>query len=111
MRGSVARRLRKIASGLGLESKTDYAAGGVLRRRADHWGYDDEGKRKLLQGAPIPRPQVMTECLRRAYKEAKKIYRGLPPTALIPAEVEEKAADYRVRVAKSTKAYYDQAAQ
>ena len=68
MRGTTARSLRKIARELELEPKTKYAPGGRLRKRAN--------------GSPIRRPLVMLECFRKAYKEAKRMYKGLPPSAL-----------------------------
>jgi hypothetical protein len=109
VRGSTAKRLRKIVRALNLASKTGYADGGVLRRRPNTWGYDENGKYAQIPGDPIARPTVLVECFRRAYKEAKKIYKGLPPTALLPATAGETVADYNVRVIKSMKAYYDQA--
>ena len=63
MRGSVAKRLRRIAASLGLEAETKYAPGGPLRRRGD-------------KGAPIPRPFVLRACERLAYKQAKALYKG-----------------------------------
>lgn len=106
MRGTTARRLRQIARGLGLDAKTEYAPGGKLRRRPDRIIHG-----KVIAGAPIPRPFVMVECFRRAYKEAKKIFKGLPATALVP-EHEKLVAetdDYRARINRSMRAYYDQA--
>lgn len=68
MREATARTLRRIARELELEPKTKYGWGGKLRKR--------------LNGSPIRRPLVMLECFRKAYKEAKRIYKGLPPSSL-----------------------------
>ena len=102
MRGRTAKRLRQIARALNLNPRTNYAPGGRLRRRA---GYRDEAG-VLQPGAPIPRPGVMVECFRRAYKEAKKLYKGRPPTTCVP-EGEEKESPFHVRVVDSMKKYYD----
>lgn len=83
MRGVTAKRLRKIARGLKLEPKTSYLPGGPLRRRPD---IRTELTGEIIPGPPIPRPFVMVSCLRKAMKEAKKIYKGLPATALEPKE-------------------------
>jgi hypothetical protein len=44
---------------------------------------------------------VLQPCLRRAYKEAKKIYKGLPPTALEPDK--DKPEPLRVRIQHAVK--------
>jgi hypothetical protein len=100
MRGKTAKRLRQIARALSLNPTTNYVPGGKLRRRASY--RDAEGK--LQQGAPIPRPAVMMECFRRAYKEAKKLYKGLPATSCVP-EGEEIESPFHVRVVDSMKKY------
>lgn len=102
MRGKTAKRLRKIARGLGLDPKTSYAPGGELRRRPPVLRPDTG---ELQAGPPIPRPMTMRECLRRAYKEAKKIYKGLPATALSPEK--EKAKPFHAKVVDSMREYKD----
>src|ERR1700683_2742337 len=107
MRGQTARLLRKIAQGAALPLETGYAPGGSLRRHAG---------RRLIDGTyhpgpPIPRPTVMTLCFRRAYKEAKKIFKGLPVSICVPEkEVAEtaKSAPFRVRVADSIRKFHAQ---
>jgi hypothetical protein len=101
MRGQTAKRLRAIARGLSLEPKTSYVPGGKLRRRPSY--RDAEGA--LQQGAPIRRPWAMVECFRRAYKEAKKIYKGLPLSTCVPEVADQQAAPFHVRVVDSMKAY------
>lgn len=97
MRGTVARRLRKIAAELRLNPQTSYAPGGKLRRRPSY------------RGAPIPRPGVLTECFRRAYREAKKIYKGLPPSTCVPEVTDARESPFHVRVVKSMNEYYNAA--
>lgn len=46
---------------------------------------------RTVPGAPIRRPGVMVECFRKAYKEAKHVYKGLPPTALEPQDANKPA--------------------
>lgn len=103
MNGKTARRLRKIAAGIELPPSTSYTPGGPLRRRASRTEIDPlTGVREVVPGAPIPRPMVLEECWRRAYREAKKIYKGLPPSALLP-QGENKEAPFRVRMVDSIK--------
>jgi hypothetical protein len=102
IRGKTAKRLRRIARALKLSTRTAYAPGGRLRRRPSY--RDAEGV--LQPGAPIPRPGVLVECFRRAYKEAKKLYKGLPPSALMP-EGETADSPFHVRVVDSMKKYYE----
>jgi hypothetical protein len=97
MNAKTAKRLRKIAAELGLNPKTGYAPGGKLRRRP---GYTDE-LGLWQEGAPIVRPAVLTECTRRAYKEAKKIYMGKPSSILLPEGSE--VAPFHVRMVDSIK--------
>lgn len=101
MNGRVSRRLRKIAADLRLTPQTSYAPGGKLRRRpSEGW---------LQQGAPVPRPAVLTECFRRAYREAKKIYKGLPPSTCVPEVTDARESPFHVRVVKSMNEYYNAA--
>jgi hypothetical protein len=102
--GRVSRKLRQIAKELKLEPKTEYAPGGRLRRRANY--VDDKGV--LQPGAPIPRPFVLRECFRRAYQEAKKIYKGEPPSICVPeAKEKEEEVPFRARVAQSLRTYHN----
>ena len=43
-----------------------------------------------MEGAPIPRPFVVAACLRRAYREAKKVFKGRPLSILEPQASNEK---------------------
>ena len=97
MNGKTAKRLRKIARELQLNPETGYAPGGKLRRRP---GYRDE-LGLWQEGAPIVRPAVLKECFRRAYREAKKIFKGLPPSILLPEGTE--VAPFHVRMVDSIK--------
>jgi hypothetical protein len=101
MRGTTAKHLRRIARGLNLSPQTAYAPGGKLRRRPSY--RDADGA--LQQGAPIRRPWAMVECFRRAYKEAKKIYKGLPASTCVPEVADRQAAPFHVKVVDSMKAY------
>jgi len=105
MNGRVSRQLRKIARELELKPETGYAPAGKLRRR---WTYLDS-KGVPQQGPPIPRPIVLTECFRRAYKEAKKLYKGLPPSMCLPTEEKTAEAEvpFRARVAASIRQYHN----
>jgi hypothetical protein len=108
MRGQTARLLRKIAKGGDLPLETGYAPGGSLRRRPAHKSPLDGA---YHPGPPIPRPTVMTLCFRRAYKEAKKIFKGLPVSICVSEkEVAEtaKSAPFRVRVADSIRKFHAQ---
>lgn len=102
MRGATAKRLRKIARELGLPAEAKYLPGGKLRRRSDY--RDENGE--IQQGAPFPRPFVLNECFRRAYREAKKIYKGLPMSILLPEA--EKETAYKVQVADSMRKFHAQ---
>ena len=95
MNGRVSRQLRRIAKSLDLPPETGYALGGRLRRRN-------------LTGAPIQRPVVLTECFRRGYKEAKKIFKGLSVSICVPEAKEATEAPFRVRVADSLRKYHAQ---
>ena len=108
MNGRTARKLRQIArdlDDLDLAPETGYAPAGRLRRGPSY--LDDKGV--LQPGAPLRRPTAMTECFRRVYKEAKKLYKGLPPSMCVP-EVKEKEAEvpFRVRVADSIRKFHAQ---
>jgi hypothetical protein len=74
MNGRTAKALRKIARALELAPKSSYVPGGKLRRTA--------------AGAPIRRPaMIVDECFRRAYLEAKRLYKGKPRCTIAPQMV------------------------
>ena len=90
MNGKLAKKLRKIARTLELPETVEYAPGGPLRRRASSI---NPLTGEQIPGAPIPRPRVMVPSVRRAAKEAKKIYTGKPISALAPVGAPKKFAD------------------
>lgn len=76
-----AKALRRIARGLHLSPTTEYAPVGKLRRRPPREIRDAQGRViDVVEGPPIPRPLAMRECERRAYQEAKKLYRQGQPS-------------------------------
>jgi len=79
MNGKLVRKLRKIAHALELEPKTKYVPT-ARHLKCTCLSCED---RRHSDVDTLP-PHVMHECVRKAYKEAKRIYRGLPPTALEP---------------------------
>lgn len=108
MRGVTAKRLRKIAKSIGLPESGKYVPGGPLRRSP---GFRHPETGEWMEGAPIRRPAVLTECFRRAYKEAKRIYKGLPPTRLVSEDKvaqPEAPREFRHRVAESIVKYHEQ---
>lgn len=101
MRGKTARRLRRIARSLELNPTTTYAPGGKLRRMPGQLVDDPVEGPRMVAGALIRRPGVLQECTRRAIQEAKKIYKGEPPSAL---QVESnKPAPFHVRMIEAVK--------
>lgn len=107
IRGKTAKRLRQIARALNLNPTTGYAPGGPLRRRPAGKVYGEDGELVVTPGRPIPRPGVLIECLRRAYKEAKKIYKGLPPSVLAPESEQRAQPAFKTQVAASVRKYYN----
>ncbi len=106
MNGRVSRQLRKIAQSLQLAAATDYRPAGKLRRYPARLQKDAEGHMRMVPGPPVPRPLAMTECFRRGYKEAKKLYKGLPPTTCVPeAQEKETETPFRAKVAESVRKY------
>ena len=105
MRGKTAKRLRAIARSLALPERGKYVPGGPLRHRA---GFRHPSTGEWQEGAPIPRPAVMTECFRRAYKEAKQVYMGRPASTLRMAKVDEQkpSQDFRAALVESINAFY-----
>jgi hypothetical protein len=75
MNAKLAKKLRKIARGVGLDVRTRYGASKPVEGLA--------GPRRCDLNGTLP-PMVMLPSHRRAYKEAKKIYKGLPETRLEP---------------------------
>lgn len=92
MRGTIAKRLRKIARSLQRPPETVYGMTyhpdpqgdwvqdekkPDLRRRPPRMRPNpDTGVMERVIGQPIRRMLVLADCERRAYKEAKKIYAG-----------------------------------
>jgi hypothetical protein len=109
MNGRVAKKLRRIARQLNLNPVASYVPGGRLRRRPDRWDSNEKGERVLIQGAPIQRPGVLVECFRRAYREAKKIYKGQPPSVCVPESGGQEEAPFHARVVTSMQKYYNNA--
>jgi hypothetical protein len=106
MRGSVARRLRKIAASFGLPEETQYAPGGPLRRRSPKLMPDGTTQ----AGAPIPRPFVLRACQRLVYKHAKQAFKGKPLSSLQPEPAPERkqveqTQEFRDNVAESARVY------
>jgi hypothetical protein len=60
MRGTTAKNLRRVARELGLDPKTSYL---------------QAAQRTTSKREVAPECTVLTECLRKAYKEAKRIYK------------------------------------
>jgi hypothetical protein len=105
--GKTAKRLRKIARELKLNPQTGYVPGGPLRRRPDRWEFDELGvEKRRVQGAPIQRPGVLTACFRRALKEAKKVYKGQPPSICVP-EADDAKTPFHVSVVDSMRKQVD----
>ena len=99
MRGATARKLRRLARSLGLDAETRYTPGGPLVRRP---GYRDEDG-TWQEGAPKPRPAILVACARRAYREAKKIFKGEPMSVLMPEIDKEKS--FQAQVVDSMRQY------
>jgi len=78
MRGKIAKRLRRIARELKLDPRTDYAPVGELQRLPERKYVDKfTGEHKTLPGGVLRRPFAMKACERRAYQEAKAIYKAM----------------------------------
>ncbi len=72
MNGKVAKRLRRIARELKLDPENKYAPVGEIRHaeaRRDHKG-------RAYTAGIVRRPFALQACERRAYLEAKAIYKG-----------------------------------
>jgi hypothetical protein len=70
--GRTAKKLRRLARELKLNPQTEYAPVGEIRHaeaRRDHKG-------RSYSAGIVRRPFAMTACERRAYQEAKELYRG-----------------------------------
>jgi len=77
MNGRIAKRLRKVARELKLDPKTDYAPVGELQHLPERRYVDKfTGEQKVLPGGVLRRPFAMKACERRAYQEAKAIYKN-----------------------------------
>ena len=98
MRGHTARKLRKIVKELGLPDKTTYA----IVKGLHSPGYrDDSG---VWHQGP-ERTQMMTGCFRRAYKEAKKVYRGKSICAYVTHGTEPAQSSFAQQVVDSVRSY------
>jgi hypothetical protein len=91
--GRKAKALRRIARSLGLPPENKYEPVGPIRRRE---AIKDHG-RSYTAGI-IPRPFALGACERRAYLEAKALYKGghVDVTDIAPAEAFNDAAARRV---------------
>jgi hypothetical protein len=77
MNGKMAKKLRRIARELKLDPETKYAPVGELVRLPERKYVDKfTGEQKTLPGGVLRRPFAMKACERRAYQEAKAIYRN-----------------------------------
>jgi hypothetical protein len=85
MRGTTARNLRKIARGVGANPNSTY-----FHAKIRGWRERKRAERAAGKGEVASRVIVLGICLRRAYKEAKRMYKGLPPTAFEPTTLEYK---------------------
>jgi hypothetical protein len=72
MNGKKAKALRRLARTLKLPAENKYQPTGVLRRVEDRVGPDG----KLYKGGLVRRPFALAVCERRAYQEAKAMYKG-----------------------------------
>jgi hypothetical protein len=78
--GKQSKRLRKIARTLGLNPANSYAPMGVLRRLPERTYVDRRsGETKVLPGGVLRRPFALKACERKAYQEAKALYKGADP--------------------------------
>jgi hypothetical protein len=81
MNGKLAKKLRRIARGLELDTATKY----VPSKPVNPGYFSAPNGRRCEQLGSLP-PFVMVKCERRAYKEAKKVYLGKPLTMLEPKD-------------------------
>lgn len=89
MRGTTAKRLRKIARGVGANPETSYFHS-AIRPEGYYHGSKEQlwaDKRKDKSMAAVSRTLVLGVCLRRAYREAKRMFKGLPPSSFAPTNV------------------------
>jgi hypothetical protein len=99
--GKQSKRLRKIARTLGLNPANSYAPMGALRRLPERTYVDRRsGETKVLPGGVLRRPFALKACERKAYQEAKALYKGADfeagPVALHPTEESRSFADRAV---------------
>jgi hypothetical protein len=75
--GKQSKRLRKIARTLGLNPANSYAPMGALRRLPERTYVDRRSSEtKVLPGGVLRRPFALKACERKAYQEAKALYKG-----------------------------------
>lgn len=79
MNGKQAKKLRKIARGLKLPAPNSYAPVG----REEYVEARNDNKRSYTAGIKR-RPVALQACERRAYKEAKSLYKGIDTTSVDP---------------------------
>lgn len=82
MNGRTAKRLRRLVRELKLDPETKYAPVGVLRRLPERTYVDRaSGDTKVLPAGVLRRPFALAACERRAYQEAKALYKGIDTTS------------------------------
>lgn len=89
MRGTTARNLRRIAREVGVNPKTTYfhafIRGVGYYHGSREWDWAERRKKEFAETNSVSRTIVLGICLRRAYQEAKRMYKGLSPTVLAPS--------------------------
>lgn len=90
MRSITAKNLRKIARGVGADPKTTYVHSKIRDEGYYHGSREQRwaDQRKDKSKAAVSRTIVLGICQRRAYQEAKRMYKGLPPSSYAPTNVE-----------------------
>lgn len=104
MNAKKAKALRKIARTLGLNPANSYAPMGALRRLPERQYVDRRtGETKILPGGVLRRPFALKACERKAYKEAKALYKGAPAEAGPVTIQQEPQAPFHQRAVDSMK--------
>lgn len=107
MNGRKAKALRKLARELKLPPKTQYAPVGPLRHRESREIVDAQGQVRVLQGGLVRRPFALQACARRAYQEAKAIYKGESQGITGQAGELQELVPFKTRMVNSIKAQPD----
>lgn len=77
MNGRTAKKLRRLARQLKLDPENKYAPVGQLVHLPERTYVDRaSGEKRTLPGGVLRRPFALQVCERRAYHEAKAIYKG-----------------------------------